>query len=36
MRQQLSLKPAHKIMREFYKEIENLEQLHLFHEGAVK
>ncbi len=35
MRQQLSLKPAHKIVQDFYKEIENLEQLHLFHEGAV-
>jgi predicted helicase len=35
MRQQLSLKPAHKVVQEFYKEIENLSQLNLFHEGAV-
>ncbi len=35
MRQQLSLKPAHKVVQDFYKEIENLSQLNLFHEGAV-
>jgi predicted helicase len=32
---QLSLKPTHKVVQDFYKEIENLSQLHLFHEGAV-
>ncbi|HAE59909.1 MAG TPA: DNA helicase [Anaerolineae bacterium] len=35
MRQQLSLKPAHKVVQDFYKEIDNLSQLNLFHEGAV-
>ncbi len=35
MNQQLSLKPAHKVVQDFYKEIENLAQLNLFHEGAV-
>jgi predicted helicase len=35
MRQQLSLKPAHKVVQDFYKEIENLSQLNLFHERAV-
>ena len=34
MRQQLSLKPP-QVVWEFYKEIENLSQLNLFHEGAV-
>jgi len=32
---QLSLKPTHKVVQNFYAEIENLDQLHLFHEGAV-
>jgi predicted helicase/very-short-patch-repair endonuclease len=35
MRQQLALKPAHKVVQDFYQEIGNLSQLHLFHEGAV-
>ena len=35
MRQQLSLKPTHKVVQDFYREIENLSQLNLFHEGAV-
>ena len=35
MRQQLSLKPAYKVVYDLYKEIENLSQLNLFQKGAV-
>ncbi len=35
MKPQLSLKPTHKVVQDFYKEIASLQQLHLFHEGAV-
>ena len=35
MQQQLSLKPAHKIVQEYYKEIAEKKQMLLFHEGNV-
>jgi predicted helicase len=35
MQQQLSLKPAHKVVQEYYKEIAEKKQMLLFHEGNV-
>ena len=35
MRQQLSLKPAHKVVQEYYKELAEKKQMLLFHEGNV-
>lgn len=35
MQQQLSLKPTHKVIKEYYKEIAEKKQMLLFHEGNV-